>query len=573
MKMKRFSKLIRFAVALTLMLVVFCSVSFASSNSYLIVEVYDHYDSNVSAILEIELYDYNNNKINYTISPTDQYDSATGRITEYWNNGNWNKSYLNDGNCTYGTNSATIFNYSSNPDTGKWTRFVIVVDSNTQVAKAKVWTGTQRIPQKVSIYNANTYDYLTNIQGRSNTNLTLFGECVISNTTSVVAHEINNSTLPAPSNLTIVADNTKVDLNWNYPIESAIYNVKRSTTSGGPYEIIAEGVNSTTYTDTTATSGAIFYYAVSAVVSGTEGPNSNEVSFVHTIQAPRNLTATPSNTKVDLSWDAVANATSYKVKRSEIAGGPYTTIATGITSTTYTDSTVTNGTTYHYVVSAVVSATESPNSPEASAKPINPDITLEVTSVDKAKVGDIITANIVIHNAINICAEDLKITYDTSILEFISGEGANGIKIYKEDDLAAGIKRYITASLGKENAANGDKILLNFTFKAKTIGEAKIDILTGRVADNATLEMDVANLNCSEKIILIEAKDVNRTNEFTLLDLGIDAWYFGDIAANTDTTKYDTDVVLNGVIDDNDLTEIVNQILKNSNYPAPTGVQ
>ena len=194
---------------------------------------------------------------------------------------------------------------------------------------------------------------------------------------------------------------------------------------------------------------------------------------------------------------------------------------------------------------------------------------LEVTSVNKAKLGDEITANIVIHNATNICAEDLKIAYDTSKLQFISAENVDGMKIYKEDDIAAGIKRYITTCLAKANAANGDKILLKLKFKAIDKGEAKIDITNGRIADNATLEMDVSQENCGEKTILIEGvKDVNRTGEYTLLDLGIDSWYYGDSVEDTDTSKYDADQIVNGTIDDDDLTEIVAQILNNTNYTA-----
>ena len=194
---------------------------------------------------------------------------------------------------------------------------------------------------------------------------------------------------------------------------------------------------------------------------------------------------------------------------------------------------------------------------------------LEVASIDKAKTGDEITADIIIHNATNICAEDLKIAYDTSKLQFISAENADGMKIYKEDDIAAGIKRYITACLGKANAANGDKILMKLKFKAIDVGEAKIDITNGRIADNSTLEVDVAQECCGDKIILIEGvKDVNRTGEYTLLDLGIDAWYYGVAVADTDTTKYSADQVVNGTIDDEDLYEIVAQILNNSNYPA-----
>ena len=82
------------------------------------------------------------------------------------------------------------------------------------------------------------------------------------------------------------------------------------------------------------------------------------------------LSATGGNSKVDLTWDAVDKATSYTVKRSTTAGGPYTTIATDVTDTSYTDTDVTSGTTYYYIVSAVNADTEISDSNEASAEPI-----------------------------------------------------------------------------------------------------------------------------------------------------------------------------------------------------------
>ncbi len=82
-----------------------------------------------------------------------------------------------------------------------------------------------------------------------------------------------------------------------------------------------------------------------------------------------NLKAVGGDSKVDLTWNAVTDATSYIIKRSIIAGGPYTTIASGVTGTTYTDMDVTNGTTYYYVVTAIVNGSEGWNSNEASATP------------------------------------------------------------------------------------------------------------------------------------------------------------------------------------------------------------
>jgi hypothetical protein len=86
--------------------------------------------------------------------------------------------------------------------------------------------------------------------------------------------------------------------------------------------------------------------------------------------APTNLSATASDTQVSLSWNSVAGATSYTVKRSTTSGGPYSTIVSGHTTTSYTNTGLTNGTTYYYVVSATNAQGESPNSTQASATPV-----------------------------------------------------------------------------------------------------------------------------------------------------------------------------------------------------------
>ena len=99
------------------------------------------------------------------------------------------------------------------------------------------------------------------------------------------------------------------------------------------------------------------------------GNNSSLEVYTINNNLENQLSATGGNSKVNLVWDAITDATSYTVKRSTTAGGPYTTIATDITETSYTDTNVTNGTTYYYVVTAIVNGSESWSSNEASATP------------------------------------------------------------------------------------------------------------------------------------------------------------------------------------------------------------
>jgi hypothetical protein len=89
--------------------------------------------------------------------------------------------------------------------------------------------------------------------------------------------------------------------------------------------------------------------------------------------APTGLSAKAGNATVSLTWTASKGATTYNVYRGTKAGSESATpIATGITATSYTDKTVTNGDEYYYKVAALSSAGASGLSSEASAAPQAP---------------------------------------------------------------------------------------------------------------------------------------------------------------------------------------------------------
>ena len=186
----------------------------------------------------------------------------------------------------------------------------------------------------------------------------------------------------APTGLMATAANAQVTLSWNASSGASTYYVKRATTNGGPYTQIS-APTATNFTDTGLANGTAYYYVVSAGNSYGQSANSSQVSATPAASvaippAPTGLAATPGNATVSLVWTASTGATSYHVKRSITSGSGYAQVGAP-TATNFNDTSLTNGTTYYYVVSAVNSAGESPNSAQASATPVANTAAIQVT--------------------------------------------------------------------------------------------------------------------------------------------------------------------------------------------------
>ncbi|MCG7377735.1 glycoside hydrolase family 6 protein [Paenibacillus sp. ACRSA] len=178
----------------------------------------------------------------------------------------------------------------------------------------------------------------------------------------------------APTALTASAGNAQVSLAWTASAGATSYSVKRALSASGPFTTIAANVSGTSFNNTGLINGTTYYYVVTAKNAVGESVNSTTatatpVAGVTTPAAPTALTATAGNAQVNLTWTASAGATSYNVKRATSAAGPFTTIAANVNGTSFANTGLTNGTTYHYVVTAVNTAGESVNSAAASATP------------------------------------------------------------------------------------------------------------------------------------------------------------------------------------------------------------
>jgi fibronectin type 3 domain-containing protein/regulation of enolase protein 1 (concanavalin A-like superfamily) len=151
------------------------------------------------------------------------------------------------------------------------------------------------------------------------------------------------------------------------PVNGAVgYLLYRATSPSGPFNFPANFIQSmatTSYHDTGLPLGTTYYYKVVAMNAGGVAGNLGTPP-----PSPGGLAATAGNNQVALSWSAASGATSYNLKRATVSGGPYLTIASPAT-TSYTDPTSFNGTTYYYVVSAVNAGGESANSGQVAATP------------------------------------------------------------------------------------------------------------------------------------------------------------------------------------------------------------
>jgi len=176
----------------------------------------------------------------------------------------------------------------------------------------------------------------------------------------------------------------QINLQWTYEENATSYRVYRSTTPGGEGATPLATVTSSSYTDSAVTNGTTYYYEITALTGATESARSTEynanTSGTSAPSTPTGLAAIPGNGSVALSWNASSGATSYSIYRGTTSGGEGTTPVATTTTNSYTNTGLTNGTTYYYKVSATNSAGTSAQSSEVSATPSASATTLQISA-------------------------------------------------------------------------------------------------------------------------------------------------------------------------------------------------
>jgi fibronectin type 3 domain-containing protein len=180
-----------------------------------------------------------------------------------------------------------------------------------------------------------------------------------------------------PSGLSATVSSGNVALSWSASTGTGTitYSVYRSTSSGSGFSLLASGLSSSSYSDSSVTNGTTYYYEVTATNSNGMSGYSSELSKMpmDVPSGPTSLVATSSSGSVSLSWQAASGLGSitYNIYRSTTSGSGYTSIASNLSAISYTDSSVTNGTSYFYIVKASNAAGLGSSSSEVAITPLS----------------------------------------------------------------------------------------------------------------------------------------------------------------------------------------------------------
>lgn len=167
-----------------------------------------------------------------------------------------------------------------------------------------------------------------------------------SRTASVMgfADVVTAPTIPPTINATQGTIGGSIHVRWDPPISGGAsgYNVYRSSTSGGTYDLITSSPIGFLYYDDPTAPGVHWFYKVSAVNHvGDSGMSSYAEGWAMLLPSQvTGITSSGSNTttSITFSWTEVSDIQHYNIYRADSLNGTYILIADDVNSATYTDS-------------------------------------------------------------------------------------------------------------------------------------------------------------------------------------------------------------------------------------------
>lgn len=178
---------------------------------------------------------------------------------------------------------------------------------------------------------------------------------------------------PAPTNLVAVAGSGQISLSWNAVAGATSYLVRRWG-SDPIQKITVYNGSSPSFVNTGLTNGVLYNYDVATTNANGTGTPSVPVSAVVGVQlpaTPTGLAAVAGNGQVSLSWNAVSGATAYTLHRWTTDSNVRVPVYTGSTPS-FSNTGLTNGTTYRYQVMASNTTGGSALSAAVAASPAAP---------------------------------------------------------------------------------------------------------------------------------------------------------------------------------------------------------
>ena len=317
--------------------------------------------------------------------------------------------------------------------------------------KYNVWRGSTKVSTEQS-----GVSYTDGTAGEG-TSYTYKVQAVSANATSSATASIdtsNNGQLPTPTAKATTYTETSTKISWNAVTGATAYTVYRGTT------LLTSTLTTTSYTDTSsyAVAGKSNTYKVSATGTGyyESAQLSISTSNPAKLATPTGLAFAYTVSDTTLTWNAVTNATSYKVWRGS------TLLGSGNTSRSYTDASGGAGKSYTYYVAAVASgyydsdqASATSSNKQQFAKPtgLTASYTKTSTTISWSKVTS--PANATVYNVWRGSTSLGSVTSSASTISYTdsSSYGASG-KSYTYYVSAAGTNSYYESSKASIKTSN-----------------------------------------------------------------------------------------------------------------------
>ena len=171
------------------------------------------------------------------------------------------------------------------------------------------------------------------------------------------------SAVIAPAKVVLVsarADSAGILVTWKAASGAHTYQVYRKTASDG-WKLVAKNISDTEWKDTSAVKGTTYTYTVRAVADdgttrGACDTRGKSATVTKASTTPANVTmgkATAGKKGITVTWSYAADAKTYNVYRQAAGEKTWTAVAKNVNGKSWTDTKVTKGTKYTYMVRGV----------------------------------------------------------------------------------------------------------------------------------------------------------------------------------------------------------------------------